>query len=132
MNERADIRTRLVLAIYSVCFAIGAFNHARDFLAYGWRPYAWAPVPLEMFWSSLIIFDCLAVMLLGLRIRKHGLILAAVIMTLDVTANTYALVVLNIPAFGVAVVLQATFLGFVIGSIPFVWPSSVVAPIRPE
>ena len=71
-------------------------------------------------------------MLLGLKIRKLGLILAAVIMTLDVTANTYALVVLNIPAFGVAVVLQATFLGFVIGSIPFVWPSSVVAPIRPE
>jgi hypothetical protein len=40
----------------------------------------------------------------------------------DVAANTYALIALSIPAFGFSVPLQATFLGFVLGSLPFVWP----------
>ena len=48
--------------------------------------------------------------------------MAAAVMLTDVIANTYALVVLKIPAFGLAVPLQATFLGFVLGSLPFVWP----------
>lgn len=50
------------------------------------------------------------------------MVLAASIMIGDVAANTYALIALSIPAFGFSVPLQATFLGFVLGSLPFVWP----------
>lgn len=49
--------------------------------------------------------------------------MAASIMIGDVAANTYALVALGIPAFGFSVPLQATFLGFILGSLPFVWPA---------
>ena len=56
------------------------------------------------------------------RFRRSGLLLAAAIMMADVAANTYALVALNIRAFSLAVPLQAIFLGFVLGSLPFLWP----------
>jgi hypothetical protein len=127
MRIRPDLRIRIVLRIYIACFAIGACNHARDFLAYGWRPYDWSPPLLEAFWTSLILLDFLAVAMLLSRFKRSGLLLTAGIMISDVAANTYALVVLNIPAFGYAVPLQATFLGFVLGSFSFVWPRYVSA-----
>ncbi len=123
MKTRQDLRFRLVAGLYLACFGIGAFNHARDFLAYGWRPYSWGPTILEIFWTSLIFLDLLVNALLLSRFKRSGLLLAAVIMIADVIANTYALVVLKIAAFGVAVPLQATFLGFILGSTPFIWPS---------
>ncbi|WP_301075664.1 hypothetical protein [Sphingomonas sp.] len=122
MATRSDVRTKMVLAVYVACFAIGALNHARDFLTGGWRPYAWGPPLLELFWSSLVIVDALVIAMLLSRYRRSGLLLAAAIMIVDVVANSYALVVLRIPAFGLAVSLQATFLGFILGSIAFLWP----------
>ena len=116
-----DTRSRVVLGLYISCFGAGAYNHARDFLTYGLRPYNWGPPLLEVFWTSLILLDLLAIATLLSRFKRLGLGLAAAIMISDVTANTYALVVLNMPAFGLAVLLQATFLGFVLGSLPFVW-----------
>jgi len=116
-----------VVRLYVVGFGIGAFNHARDFLTYGWRPYDWGPLLLEVFWTSLVLLDSLAIVMLLSRFRRSGLLMAAGIMIADVTANTYALVVLNIPEFGLAVPLQATFLGFILGSLPFVWTWNVSA-----
>ncbi len=132
MKLRPDIRSPIVLGLYVACFGIGTLNHARDFLTYGWRPYHWGPPLLEVFWSSLIILDLLAITMLLSRFRRLGLLSAAAIMIADVTANTYASVVLNIPAFGLAVPLQATFLGFVLGSLPFVWPRQVSAFDHPN
>ena len=120
-QSRPNARIRVVIGIYIACFGIGVFNHARDFMTFGWRPYGWGPNPLELFWTSLIFLDALVIALLLSRFRRAGLVLAASIMIADVTANTYALVALSIPAFGFAVPLQATFLGFVLGSLPFVW-----------
>ena len=121
-QSRVNARIRVIIGIYITCFGIGVFNHARDFAAYGWRPYDWGPFLLEVFWSLLIFLDALAIMLLLSRFRRAGLVLAASIMIGDVAANTYALIALSIPAFGFSVPLQATFLGFVLGSLPFVWP----------
>jgi len=122
MELRPDIRFRIVLGLYVACFGIGALNHMHDFLAYGWRPYKWGSPLLEAFWTSLVGLDLLAIILLLSQFRRTGLLLAAAIMGADVTANTYALVFLRIPAFGMAIPFQATFLGFVLGSLPFVWP----------
>ena len=111
------------MGIYIAGFGIGFFNHARDFITYGWRPYDWGPFLLEIFWTALIFLDALAIVLLLSCFKRAGLVLAASIMIGDVAANTYALVELGIPAFGFSVPLQATFLGFILGSLPFVWPS---------
>lgn len=125
MRLRSDLRSRVVLGLYIACFGVGAYNHARDFLTYGLRPYNWGPPLLEVFWTSLVLLDLLVIATLLSRFQRLGLLFAVAIMISDVTANTHALVVLNILAFGLAVPLQATFLGFVLGSLPFVWPREV-------
>lgn len=112
---------RIFLTFYVVCFAIGGINHGRDFLAYGPRPYSWGPPLLEAFWTALIFLDSAVVILLLRGERRAGLALAAVVMILDVAANSYAAFVLAVPGFGVALPLQSAFLGFVLGSIVFLW-----------
>lgn len=123
MDQRMfGIRVRLALAVYVACFAAGAYNHAMDFWRDGWRPYAWGPAPLELFWTSLLVLDALVVALILRGWRRAGLALASAVMITDVAANTYAWHALNLPAFATAVPLQAAFLGFVLGSAPFLWP----------
>ena len=70
-QSRVNARIRVIIGIYITCFGIGVFNHARDFAAYGWRPYDWGPFLLELFWTSLIFLDALAIMLLLSRFRRH-------------------------------------------------------------
>jgi hypothetical protein len=43
-------------------------------------------------------------------------------MLADVAANSYAAFVLHFPGFWPALQLQILFLGFVLGSITFLWP----------
>lgn len=114
---------RIALGVYITCFAIGTVTHARDFWALGLRPYEGAPIFLEAFWSSLVVLDPAVVALLLFGKRRAGLVLAAIIMLLDVAANSYASFVLAIDGFAFALPLQAAFLGFVLGSIGFLWPA---------
>ena len=117
------VRTRFALGAYVACFGVGAINHARDFLTYGWRPYSFAPPALEAFWTSLLVLDVLVIVLVVANWRRSGLFLATVVMVADVAANAVASFVLEIPGFAVALPMQAAFLGFVLGSLPFLWPA---------
>jgi hypothetical protein len=116
-------RTRFAVATYIACFGIGAVSHAFDFLSRGWRPYSFGPPALEAFWTSLVVLDALVIALLIANWRRCGLLLAAVVMVTDVSANAFASFALRIPGFGLALILQTAFLGFVLGSLPFLWPS---------
>lgn len=114
---------RIALAVYIFCFGIGTVSHALDFWVQGLRPYSWGPPLLEVFWSSLVVLDFTVAALLLLCKLRWGLMLAAIIMACDVAANSYAYFVLGIEGFAVALPLQAAFLGFVLGSIGFLWPA---------
>ena len=114
---------RIAIAVYIACFAVGTLSHGRDFWVLGLRPYEGAPILLEAFWSSLVLLDPAAAGLLLFGKRRAGLVLAAIIMVCDVAANSYAFFVLGIEGFAVALPLQAAFLGFVLGSIGFLWPA---------
>ncbi len=106
-----------------MCFAIGGANHAHDFLERGWRPYRWAPLPaFEIYWSALILLDFAVVLLLSLRRTRPALMLAAGVMVTDVAINVAATWLLGASDFGGALLLQAAFLGFILGSIGFLWP----------
>jgi hypothetical protein len=79
----------VVLGIYVVAFAVGTISHVLDILRWGIRPhnqYHWA---FNLFWTSLAVFDPLAIVLL-LRRRRAGLLLAGFIMILDVAVNVTA------------------------------------------
>src|SRR5262245_25879515 len=108
--------------IQAVCFLMAGLNHAWDMWQGGWLPYGWAPLPLNVFWTSLAAWDVLAAGLL-LWSPRAGTVLALVLMVVDVAVNSswkssrgpedwYESVPLQ---------LQTLFLGFVAGCAPLIW-----------
>ena len=119
-----SLRVRVTLIVYMTCFTIGILSHAHDFLTHGWRPYQWGSVLLEAFWTPLILLDAWVVVLLIAGWRRSGLLAGLTIMTLDVAANSYALFGMGHEVFARNLVMQAACLGFIAGSIAFLWPKS--------
>lgn len=124
MPKRIKLR-RYILLLYSVAFAIGTTTHLQDIFQHGWHTYTFEPIWLEHYWSSLAIFDPLAIVLLWTRIRA-GLVTALAIMVSDVMINSYALYVLEIDMSLPHLQLQTVFLGFVMGSLPFLWSKKLI------
>ena len=102
-------------------FATGAFNHARDFAAWGWRPYSWGGPMLEAFWTALLPLDLLVVVLILSRRRRAGLMLPVAIMVVDVAANGFATWRFGVTAFALSLPIPACFLGYLLGALPFLW-----------
>ena len=125
---------RIVLAIQALCFAAGAFNHGRDFLIRGWRPYRFAPYPaFELYWSALILLDLMVVVLLLTGRIRPALLLGLAIMLSDVAINVSATHAMGVATYGWPLLLQAMFLGFVVGSIGFLWNTGrMSAPHQPR
>jgi hypothetical protein len=83
------VRPDLILAVYVVAFSVGTIAHVADILRWGILPrnqYHWA---VNMFWTSLTVFDPLAIVLL-LRRQRSGVLLGGLIMVLDVAVNVAA------------------------------------------
>ena len=79
---------RWVLAVYLAGFADGTAAHARDLARAGFHAYSGFPqVPLRVFFISLVLLDPLVVVLAAL-VLPAGIWLAAVVIVLDVAANT--------------------------------------------
>jgi len=116
---------RLVLAVYVLAFAFGACVHLTILLGF------WGPPPhpvnpaLAYGYDALALFDLLVVVLL-FRFPRAGLLLALAIMLADVGVNAAAASMsLHPPVGGYATDYGAlandVFLGFVLGSAPFLW-----------
>ncbi|WP_420606108.1 hypothetical protein [Novosphingopyxis sp.] len=112
---------RLLLGVYAICFAIGTFTHAQHIWHYGFLPYRFAPLPTNIFWTALTLIDPLVILLFLLRRRRSALSLALAIMVSDVAVNSYAVFGSGYGEFAPALALQSAFLGFVLGSIGFLW-----------
>ncbi len=115
------LKRKAALTIYCLCFAQGTFAHVLEMTRRGWPPYHHGPLALRFFWTALVVLDP-AVIFLLLRFRQTGLLAAAITMLLDVAANSYAALALHDDGFALALPLQCLFLGFVLGSFPFLWP----------
>src|SRR6476469_4377564 len=84
--------------------------------------YDWAPLPLNVFWTALVVWDPLVAGLLLWRPRV-GVALALVLMVVDVAVNS-AWTAGQVPVdwYGnVPLQLQTLFLGFVAGAAPLIW-----------
>lgn len=112
---------KVVLAIYVLAFLIGTSTHVNA-LVHGW----WLPHHpfVNAYWASLTFLDPLAIFLL-LRFPRAGLLAALAIMITDVGINSFATFIYSDAAshyaVGYFVQLQTAFLGFVLGSAPFLW-----------
>ncbi|GAB5347630.1 hypothetical protein [Alteriqipengyuania sp. 357] len=103
-------------------FAWGTFTHALDFVTYGWMPYRMAAPAMNAFWNALVFLDAIVLALLVSPWRRIALCAAALLMIGDVGVNSYAAFVLGLEGVDVGVAVQAAFLGFIIGALPFLWP----------
>jgi hypothetical protein len=108
--------------IYTICLLGAGMVHACDIWRGGWLPYRAAPLPMNIYWTSLAFFDPLAAGLLW-RHRRTGLLLTLAIIVSDVAVNSYAIYGLGYSdwlAYG-SLQLQTLFLGFVAGTLPYAW-----------
>ena len=118
---------RLALAVYLGGFGYGAVTHAADFVRFGWWPYQTGPAAFTLFWNMLVFLDAAVVALLLAGWRRAGLLLAVAVMVVDVAVNSYAVFAFDWTGFQSAVLVQAAFLGFILGSVAFLWPGSAAA-----
>ncbi len=79
---------RWVLVAYLIGFADGTGAHVRDLARGGLHAYGLAPVPLQVFFSGLVLLDPL-VFGLVLLARPAGAWLAGAVMAADMAANWY-------------------------------------------
>jgi hypothetical protein len=79
----------LVTVYVVVLVVVGAASHIADLVLSGPHPYRWAPDWLNLYWSSLAVFDSLAALLL-VSGRRAGVDLTCVVMATDLMANWYA------------------------------------------
>jgi hypothetical protein len=100
---------RPVLIVFSICLAAACAVHVIDLWRHGWLPYRFAPLPLNVYWTSLTFFDALAAVLL-LWQPRIGLALALLIITSDVALNFFARFYLRLHLRSLALSLQVMFL----------------------
>ncbi|MGA5171171.1 MULTISPECIES: hypothetical protein [Streptomyces] len=108
-------------ATAAVLLFVGASAHVADLLRHGLHPYDWAPGWLNLYWSSLALFDTLTAVLL-IRGRRRGTDLACAIMATDLAANWYAVYGIQDSNLAAQPGLQrlTVFAALVLGTAPFV------------
>jgi hypothetical protein len=121
-------RVQLTLAVYAIAFLIGTSTHLIGVLRGWWMPHH--PF-LNAYWASLTFLDPLVVFLL-IRSPRMGLLVAVAIMVTDVGVNSIATYFNTDGRYEVDyfVQLQTAFLGFVLGSAPFLWAQLKVSVSR--
>ncbi|MCD9876564.1 hypothetical protein [Streptomyces guryensis] len=77
---------RWVLAVYLIGFGEGACVHLYWVLMNGIHTFAHFPMVSQVYLNALALLDPLVVVLAA-RVRRSGILLAVVVMTLDVTTN---------------------------------------------
>jgi hypothetical protein len=105
----------IVRSIWTICFGIGAFNHARDIWNFGWLPYTYMPMPFNAFWTALLPLDLMAATLVWLR-PKIGAWLGLLIMIADVAVNSWTFIGAGYSSMREPLLLQTMFLIFVASS----------------
>ncbi|MFC9792845.1 hypothetical protein ACFVJI_09415 [Streptomyces sp. NPDC127584] len=110
-----------VCGIAAVLLFVGASAHVSDLLSHGLYPYDWAPGWLNLYWSSLALFDVLAALFL-IRGERRGIDLASAIVVTDLAANGYAVYGLQHSDLAAQPGLQrlTVFAAIVLATAPFV------------
>ncbi len=106
------MNTLLVRAIWTISFASGGFNHARDIYVNGWLPYDYVPLPINVFWTALLLLDFLAAILIWTK-PQVGASLGLAIMLSDVAINSWTVFIAEYSALTHSLALQFIFLIFV-------------------
>ncbi len=121
-----QIAVKIVLFVYVIAYMGATYNHANDIMRYGLFGYqrinSDVSLALNIYWTLLVFFDPLAIVLLFFNVNL-GLLLYGIVILSDVVIN-YIFVIVN---YGIGSVLnfgqicQLLFLTFYIITAPFVY-----------
>ena len=98
--------------IWMTGFLIGTTTHALDIFHGGWLPYDFRPLPFNIYWTSLVLLDPLAAILVWLR-ERWGVVLGIAIMASNVLVNGYTAFIAGYDDFYFSLALQSAFAAFV-------------------
>jgi len=98
--------------IWSTGFLIGTITHSLDIFHGGWLPYDFRPLPFNIYWTSLVVLDPLAVLLVWMR-ERWGVILGVGIMASNVLINGYTAIIAGYDEFYFGLTMQSVFAAFV-------------------
>jgi hypothetical protein len=105
----------IIRSIWTLCFLVGAFNHARDIFYGGWLPYTYVNLPINLYWTALLPLDLLAALLVWTAPRT-GAYLGSFIMISDVAINSWVVWGAGYGPLSEALFLQGIFLLFVLAT----------------
>ncbi len=77
-----------VKIVWSIGFLVGTASHALDIATFGWLPYDFMPLGFNVYWTSLVVLDPLAALLIWTK-PGWALWLGCLIMASDVLVNTW-------------------------------------------
>jgi hypothetical protein len=115
---------KFVLAVYALAFAFGTCVHVASLLHLSGPPSPPVNQSLVYGYDTLAFLDPLVIFLL-LRFPRAGLFLGLAIMLADVGVNAFVASMhgsVGCYASDLGAQANSVFLGFVLGSAPFLWP----------
>ena len=99
------------LICLAACFFFAAILHVRDVWRHGWLPYQAAPLPLNFYWTGLLVLDFAAAVLLLIKPRV-GLVVSLLVVGSDLIADVFARWDLHLIQHGHGALLISMQLGF--------------------
>ncbi|PAU95940.1 hypothetical protein CK503_01910 [Aliifodinibius salipaludis] len=111
---------KVYFLLLSISFTVGGLTHLFHNFAYGFLPYHFAPIWINLYWTMLDGFDLLTAYLL-FRKKRSGIVLGTVIISSNVLINSYAYHILKIIDDTIALQLQTLLLGIMVGSAIWLW-----------
>jgi hypothetical protein len=118
---------RAVWSIWIAAFALGTYTHLWWVLYAGSIPHPDAPIWANLYWTSLMVLDPLAILLIVAGRARAAIVLALSIMISNVIIISWASFGLNLSGYEVSVPMQTAFFGFVAGSSLYLWPRAKIA-----
>jgi len=115
-KKSTNLIIKIIIGFYVICFMIASINHIVPFITGRLFVYQKSndkvPIWLNMYWTSLSVFDPLAIIILSIDIRK-GLFSYLVIIISDVIIN-YWFVISHYSFLDLINLFQLSQLGFLI------------------
>ncbi|MCP1340380.1 hypothetical protein NJR55_12345 [Idiomarina sp. M1R2S28] len=108
------MKNRIFIYALSFGLSVGFLTHLYDFISFGFLPYSFAPLWINVYWTLLFFLDFIAIVFLFYR-PNVGLYLTLLIMLSNVFINSYAYYSIKVVSSSFPLQFQSFFLGVVFG-----------------
>jgi hypothetical protein len=116
ISKKYPRKIKILLAVYVIGFFVGVITHSIDMINGGFLPYTHAALWKNIYWTLLLPFDFLVIVLI-LTAVVPGLIVSNLIIISDVIINTRGCVFFG----NYKIIMQTVFGLYVITTTPIIF-----------